>query len=115
MPCPSHPPWLDHSNYTWRRVQVLSREHSNILVTGSKPPSSPNIWKNISWTACHTTAIGLYCIESYRLIGRDLEGRGHSLIEVIFLRLPAETEENHGRPQNSRYRGPESKPDTFRM
>jgi hypothetical protein len=22
MPCPSHPPWLDHSNYTWRRVQV---------------------------------------------------------------------------------------------
>jgi hypothetical protein len=23
MPCPSHPPWLDHSNYTWRRVQVM--------------------------------------------------------------------------------------------
>jgi hypothetical protein len=22
MSCPSHPPWLDHSNYTWRRVQV---------------------------------------------------------------------------------------------
>jgi hypothetical protein len=22
MPCPSHPPWLDHSNYAWRRVQV---------------------------------------------------------------------------------------------
>jgi hypothetical protein len=22
MPCPSHPPWLDHSNYTWRRVQI---------------------------------------------------------------------------------------------
>jgi hypothetical protein len=20
MSCPSHPPWLDHSNYTWRRV-----------------------------------------------------------------------------------------------
>jgi hypothetical protein len=20
--CPSHPPWLGHSNYTWRRVQV---------------------------------------------------------------------------------------------
>jgi hypothetical protein len=20
MPCPSHPPWLDHSNYAWRRV-----------------------------------------------------------------------------------------------
>jgi hypothetical protein len=24
MPCPSHPPWLDHSNYTWRRVQSYS-------------------------------------------------------------------------------------------
>jgi hypothetical protein len=23
MPCPSNPPWLDHSNYTWRRVQVM--------------------------------------------------------------------------------------------
>jgi hypothetical protein len=23
MPCPSHPPWLDHSNYTWWRVQVM--------------------------------------------------------------------------------------------
>jgi hypothetical protein len=22
MSCPSHPPWLDHSNYTWRREQV---------------------------------------------------------------------------------------------
>jgi hypothetical protein len=23
MPCPSHSPWLDHSNYTWRRVHVM--------------------------------------------------------------------------------------------
>jgi hypothetical protein len=23
MPCPSQPPWLDLSNYTWRRVQVM--------------------------------------------------------------------------------------------
>jgi hypothetical protein len=25
MPCPSHPPWLDHSNYTrtWQRVRVM--------------------------------------------------------------------------------------------
>jgi hypothetical protein len=22
MPCPSRPPWLDHSKYTWRRVHV---------------------------------------------------------------------------------------------
>jgi hypothetical protein len=24
MSCPSHYPWLDHSNYTWRRVQVMT-------------------------------------------------------------------------------------------
>jgi hypothetical protein len=24
MPRPSHPPWLHHSNYTWRRVQVMN-------------------------------------------------------------------------------------------
>jgi hypothetical protein len=23
MPYPSHPPWLDHSNYTWRKVQFM--------------------------------------------------------------------------------------------
>jgi hypothetical protein len=23
MLCPPHPPWLDHSNYTWRKVEVV--------------------------------------------------------------------------------------------
>jgi hypothetical protein len=23
MPCLPHPPWLDHSNYIWRRVQIV--------------------------------------------------------------------------------------------
>jgi hypothetical protein len=23
MPYSSHPPWLDHSNYIWRRVQAM--------------------------------------------------------------------------------------------
>jgi hypothetical protein len=32
MPCPSHPPWLDHSNYAWRRVQVI-RGFVNVFVT----------------------------------------------------------------------------------
>jgi hypothetical protein len=22
MPCPSHPPWLDHSNYVWRGISI---------------------------------------------------------------------------------------------
>jgi hypothetical protein len=33
MPCPSHPPWLGHSNYTCRRVQVQVRGFLNISVT----------------------------------------------------------------------------------
>jgi hypothetical protein len=27
MPCPSRPPWLNHSNYTWRRVQLEESIH----------------------------------------------------------------------------------------
>jgi hypothetical protein len=23
IPCSSHPPWLDHSNYTWRRIHIM--------------------------------------------------------------------------------------------
>jgi hypothetical protein len=39
MSCPSHPPWLDHSNYTRRRVQamkcysVYSQSNCNSLYT----------------------------------------------------------------------------------
>jgi hypothetical protein len=33
MPCPFHPPWLDHSNYTWRRVQVMKRTLIILIVT----------------------------------------------------------------------------------
>jgi hypothetical protein len=40
MPCPSHPSWLDHSNYTWQRVQVMK-----LLIMQFSPASlfSPNI------------------------------------------------------------------------
>jgi hypothetical protein len=30
MPCPSHPPWLDHFYYTWRRVQFM-KLYSSLL------------------------------------------------------------------------------------
>jgi hypothetical protein len=36
MPCPSHPPWLDHFNYTWRRVQVKN--------------ASSVVWENDAYT-----------------------------------------------------------------
>jgi hypothetical protein len=29
MPCLSHHPWLDHSNYAWRRAQVM-KFHNDI-------------------------------------------------------------------------------------
>jgi hypothetical protein len=29
MPCNSHPPWFHHSNYTWKRVQVMKLQHSD--------------------------------------------------------------------------------------
>jgi hypothetical protein len=34
MPCPSHPNWLDHSNYIWQRVQVMK-----LLITQFSPTS----------------------------------------------------------------------------
>jgi hypothetical protein len=37
MPCQSQPPWLDHSNYTWRRVQAMK-----LLIMKFSP------------TSCHT-------------------------------------------------------------
>jgi hypothetical protein len=33
MPCPSHPPWLHHSNYTWIRVQVMKSHKGSMLQT----------------------------------------------------------------------------------
>jgi hypothetical protein len=33
MPCLSHPPWLDNSNYTWPRVQVIK-----LITTQFYPP-----------------------------------------------------------------------------
>jgi hypothetical protein len=41
MPCPSHPPWLDHSNYIWRRVQVMK-----LLIMQFSP------------TSCHLSLFG---------------------------------------------------------
>jgi hypothetical protein len=39
MPCPSHPPWLDHSNYTWWRSSLCSFLESPI----TSPLFGPNI------------------------------------------------------------------------
>jgi hypothetical protein len=39
MTCPSHPPWLDHSNYVWRRVQVMKL----VIMHGCKDISVINL------------------------------------------------------------------------
>jgi hypothetical protein len=40
MPCPSHPPWHDHSNYAWRRVQVYCisdiKERLSVAIIGEE-------------------------------------------------------------------------------
>jgi hypothetical protein len=45
MPCPSHPPWLHHSNYTLRRVQVMKllifhSSSSSVFLTRLSGPDS---------------------------------------------------------------------------
>jgi hypothetical protein len=42
MLCPSHPPWLDHSNYTWRRLEVMIVK-TRTQFTDSSPP------RTIAW------------------------------------------------------------------
>jgi hypothetical protein len=53
MPCLSDHPWLDHSNYTWQRVQVmkllimqfsLSSCHMSCIILRSSLVSSPSLW-----------------------------------------------------------------------
>jgi hypothetical protein len=36
MFCPSHPPWLDYSKYTLRRVQVMKLSHKPSLIFQNK-------------------------------------------------------------------------------
>jgi hypothetical protein len=44
MARPSHPPRLDYSNYTWRRVQIMNCDiFSNDLFAQSHPTSVINI------------------------------------------------------------------------
>jgi hypothetical protein len=50
MPCQSHPPWLGHSNYTWRSVEVIKllimqfyRLQPHILFHMN---SSAQLWQN---------------------------------------------------------------------
>jgi hypothetical protein len=48
MPRQSHPPWLDHSNYTWRRVQVMKITATYKEKRGSVPKHKTLKFRNLS-------------------------------------------------------------------
>jgi hypothetical protein len=52
MTCPSHPSWLDHSKYTWQRVQVIML----LLCSFLQPSVTSSLFSsNIhckSWAVC---------------------------------------------------------------
>jgi hypothetical protein len=45
MPCPPHPPWLDHSNYIWRIVQVMTKRYIKFWKSDSSV-SLPSRYQN---------------------------------------------------------------------
>jgi hypothetical protein len=66
MPFPSHPPWLDHSNYAWRRHKATLNAHNQESGTPSgtqteaiqkirKHPTSSKLM--IITTTCHKSTI----------------------------------------------------------
>jgi hypothetical protein len=40
MPCPSYPPWLDHSNYTWRNLLYTNENEIWSIQSRITPPFS---------------------------------------------------------------------------
>jgi hypothetical protein len=61
MPWPSHPPWLDHSNNTWRRVKVI-----NLSIMLSLPNAYPSLFSPITLTyISQRNIVGIYGVVSF--------------------------------------------------
>jgi hypothetical protein len=58
IPCPSHPPWLDHSNYIWRRVIVMKL--LIMLLSPTSYYSIPEILKALNYLHIKQKAIKLW-------------------------------------------------------
>jgi hypothetical protein len=75
MPCPSHPPWVDHSNYTWQGIQVtkfLTMQFFQSPVISS--PFCPNIlfstlFSNIL-SLCLSLSVRYQISHPYRTTGK---------------------------------------------
>jgi hypothetical protein len=75
MPCLSHQPWLDHSNYTWRSVQVMK-----LLIMQFSPTSchfirrTPNILLSVLFSntlsLCSSLNIRERVSHTYRTTGK---------------------------------------------
>jgi hypothetical protein len=82
------PPWLDHSNYTWRRVQVMK-----LLIMQFSPtsrhfiPVLPEYWAPIySWkTVLYTNAIRL-TVQS-RGTRKSIYAHTHTDTQTVFQNL----------------------------
>jgi hypothetical protein len=64
MTRPSHPSWLDHSNYTWRRVQVVK-----LLIMQFSPISCRFVplwfWASFSRSKMYVFSIVWYSSDDY--------------------------------------------------
>jgi hypothetical protein len=80
MPCTSHPHWFDHSNYIWRRVQVMK-----LLIMQFSP-----IWESRSLAACTLGSNRFWACNFPR--GRD---------EPTSIRNKKSQKENYNRQKNT--------------
>jgi hypothetical protein len=53
MSCPSHPSWLHHSHYTWRRVRVTRR----LIMQSLYPPVAQSLFSFSSALSSQTSSV----------------------------------------------------------
>jgi hypothetical protein len=93
MPCLSHRPWLDHSNYTWRRVHVMK-----VLITSPATAKINNAWSYASTFPCvikkrsigttytftDSLSLSLYCAREFKiLLWNSLSAHSHAANEWV--------------------------------
>jgi hypothetical protein len=79
MPCPSHPPWLDHSNYTWRRVPKIY-----ININWQKYISNFITGNTIHFTNQMTTDGRILSVTIYRSAHISKKAAKHLMEQVTF-------------------------------
>jgi hypothetical protein len=82
MPCPSHPPWLDNSKYTWQIIYTYGRHISPIWLFDAFSVSRLYI---VGWT------------------GKDVKGSGRGLFEVLSRHFPGGTEVSYESTQSGQW------------